>query len=139
MNKILGLDLGTKTLGIAMSDSIGIPHPVETFHFSNNDYPKAVERVIELVEEHQIGEIALGLPLHMSGDESKMSKAVRDFEQNLLGKKPTLKITLIDERLTSIAAHRALTELGMNSKKQKQVVDMVAASEILDTYIRMKK
>lgn len=139
MDKIIGLDLGTKTLGISMSDSIGIPHPLETFRFKSNEYSKALERVIAIIEEHQITEIALGLPLHMSGDESKMSVAVRDFQQNLLVLKPNLKITLIDERLTSISAHRALAELGMHSKKQKEVVDMVAANEILDTYIRMKK
>lgn len=139
MDKYLGLDLGTKTLGISMNDSIGIAHPVETFRFPNNDYPKALERVIALVEEHRINEIALGLPLHMSGEESKMSQAVRNFKESLLSKKPNLKVTLIDERLTSISAHRTLAELGMNTKKQKQVVDMVAANEILDTYIRMKK
>lgn len=139
MEKILGLDLGTKTIGIALSDSLGISHPLETFRFKERVYREAKERVIELIDQNVVSEIALGLPLHMSGEESEMSKAVRIFKDKLLEERPNLIIALVDERLTSISAHRTLKDLGMNSKKQRQVVDMLAAQEILETYIRMKK
>ncbi|MDY0177967.1 MAG: Holliday junction resolvase RuvX [Bacilli bacterium] len=139
IEKMLGLDLGRKTLGIAFNDSLGLSHPLETFRFEEKAYRRAKERVIEIIDELQIYEIALGLPLHLSGGESEMSKEVRIFKDRLLEDRPHLNIVLIDERLTSVAAHRTLKDLGMKSKKQKQVVDMIAAQEILETHIRIKK
>jgi putative Holliday junction resolvase len=139
MDKILGLDLGTKRLGIAISDVLGIAHPLETFHYEDKAYKKAKERVVTLIKENNIKEIALGLPLNMSGSESEMSDTVRIFKEKLMEEIPDIKVELVDERLTSVSAHRALKDLGMNSKNQRKVVDMIAAQEILDTYIRMKK
>lgn len=139
MEKVLGLDLGTKTLGIAMSDTIGIVHGIETFRFQEKAYRLAKERVIQLMKENNIKEIAIGLPLHLSGEMSEMGKACQLFKERLLEEYPDLKIVMVDERLTSVSAHKTLSNLGMNSKKQKEVVDMIAAEEILNTYMRMRK
>ena len=139
MDRVLGLDLGTKTLGIAMSDAIGIVHGIETFRFQEKAYRLAKERVIQLVKENGIKEIAIGLPLHLSGEMSEMGKACQLFKDRLLEENPNLKIIMVDERLTSVSAHRTLSDLGMNTKKQKAVVDMIAAEEILNTYMRMRK
>lgn len=135
---ILGLDLGKKTLGIAKSDALGIPHPLEVFRFPYEGYQKAISRVIELVNELNISEIALGLPLHLNGSESDMSKVVRIFKDKLLEALPSIKIELIDERYSSTMSLRNLSTMGVNAKNAKSVVDMAAAQEILSTYLRMK-
>ena len=81
IGKVLGLDLGEKTLGIAESDLMGIiAQGIENFRFEDNNYDIALERVIYYVKKDDIKEIALGLPLHMSGDESEHSKLARLFK-----------------------------------------------------------
>lgn len=135
---VLGLDLGKKTLGIAKSDALGIAHPLEVFRFPFEGYQKAISRVIELVNELNIKEIALGLPLHLSGQESEMSKVVRVFKEKLIEAIPDLKVELIDERYSSTMSLRNLSSMGVNAKNAKSVVDMAAAQEILSTYLRKK-
>ena len=135
---ILGLDLGKKTLGIAKSDALGIAHPLEVYRFPYEGYQKAIARVIELVNQYNIKEIALGLPLHLNGNESEMSKAVRIFKEKIEEEIKDIKITLVDERYSSTMSLRSLSTMGVNAKNAKSVVDMAAAQEILNTYLRMK-
>lgn len=138
MDKAIGLDLGTVTLGIAQSDSLGFVHGVETFHFIKGQYSKARERVHQFVKETGIKEIALGYPLHMSGEEGERALSSKKFMEDLLTEDPTLMITLVDERLTTVSAHKTLNELGVNHKTRKESVDRIAACEILDFYLRRK-
>ena len=138
MDKAIGLDLGTVTLGIAQSDSLGFVHGVETFHFIKGQYSKARERVHKLVADTGIKEIALGYPLHMSGEEGERALSSKQFMDDLLKEDPTLMITLVDERLTTVSAHKTLNELGVNHKTRKESVDRIAACEILDFYLRRK-
>lgn len=135
---VLGLDLGKKTLGIAKSDVLGIAHPLEVFRFPYEGYQKAIARVIELINQYNIKEIALGLPLHLSGEESEMSKAVRIFKEKIEEQIKDVKIVLVDERYSSTMSLRNLSNMGVNAKNAKSVVDMAAAQEILNTYLRMK-
>ena len=135
---VLGLDLGKKTLGIAKSDALGIAHPLEVYRFPYEGYQKAISRVVELVNELNIKEIALGLPLHLSGEESEMSKVVRIFKDKLIEVIPDIKIELVDERYSSTMSLRNLSTMGVNAKNAKSVVDMAAAQEILSTYLRKK-
>ena len=139
LNKILGLDLGTTTLGIAYSDSLGFVHGVETFRFDSNQYIVARKHVLELLEKMDINEIAIGLPLHKSGDMSDMANNVMRFREDLLKEKPGLVINTVDERLTSVMANNSISEMGMNHKQRKNSVDRIAACIILDTYVRMKE
>ena len=139
LNKILGLDLGTTTLGIAYSDSLGFVHGVETFRFDRNQYIVARKHVLELLEKMDINEIAIGLPLHKSGDMSDMANNVMRFREDLLKEKPGLVINTVDERLTSVMANNSISEMGMNHKQRKNSVDRIAACIILDTYVRMKE
>ena len=139
LNKILGLDLGTTTLGIAYSDSLGFVHGVETFRFDRNQYIVARKHVLELLEKMDINEIAIGLPLHKSGDMSDMANNVMRFREDLLKEKPGLIINTVDERLTSVMANNSISEMGMNHKQRKNSVDRIAACIILDTYVRMKE
>ena len=138
MNKAIGLDLGTVTLGIAVSDFLGFVHGVETFRFPKGQYSKARERVHAFVKETGIKEIALGLPLHMSGEVGERAESALRFKEDLLKEDPSLKIEMVDERLTTVVAHRTLSELDVSSKKRKESVDRLAACGILDTYIRKR-
>ena len=136
--KVIGLDLGTTTLGIAKSDFLGFVHGVETLKFPKNQYIVARKRVLQLVNETGINEIAIGLPLHLSGEQSEMSKNVLRFIDDLKKENPLLIINTVDERLSSVTANKTISDLGMNHSQRKNSVDRIAACVILDTYIRMK-
>ena len=138
LDRVLGLDLGTTTLGIAYSDPFGFVHGIETFRFDKNQYIVARKHVLKLADEMMIKEIAIGLPLHLSGEMSEMANNVIRFKDDLLKENPHLIINLVDERLSSVSANRSISEQGFNHKKRKESVDRIAACIILDTYIRMK-
>ena len=139
MEKAIGLDLGKKTLGIATSDSLGIAHPLETFRFPPFEFGLGVKRVAEVSKEKGITVIALGYPLHLSGQPSEMSENVLKFKDMLLADNPNYQIELIDERLTSVQANNTLSFLDVSHQKRKDSVDSLAAQEILETYIRSKQ
>ena len=139
MNKVIGLDLGTKTLGIAKSDALGFVHGIETFRFPFKQYIVARQHVLDVVKEVGTKEIALGYPLHLSGTTSEMSETVLRFKDDLLVMDSELDIHLVDERLTSISANQSISERGMNHQQRKDNVDKIAACIILDTYIRTKE
>lgn len=139
MKKILGLDLGTKTLGIAISDSLGLAaHGYENFNFEEFNYKKAREHVIEITKEEDIDEIALGYPLHMNGELSNRAKSCIRFKDDLLALNPNLKIELVDERLSTVEAQERMHNLGYNAKQMKKNIDMMAAVVILETYMSKK-
>ena len=139
LNQVLGLDLGTTTLGIAYSDAFGFVHGIETFRFDRNQYIVARKHVLELLDKMMINEVAIGLPLHLNGEMSEMANNVMRFRDDLLKEKPGLIINTVDERLTSVSANNSISEMGMNHKKRKESVDRIAACIILDTYVRMKE
>lgn len=138
MDQVLGLDLGTTTLGIAYSDAFGFVHGIETFRFDRNQYIVARKHTLEILDKMGINEVVIGLPLHFSGAMSEMANNVIRFKDDLLKERPTLIINTMDERLTSVSAHRSISEQGMNHKQRKESVDRIAACIILDTYVRMK-
>lgn len=138
VKKYLGLDLGTKTLGIAYNDSLGFVHGLETFRFDKNQYIAARKHVLELCEKMFINDLVLGLPLHLSGEKSEMSDVCLRFKEDLLKEKPSLNIEMMDERLSSVTANKSISERGMNHQQRKDNVDRIAACIILDTYLRMK-
>ena len=138
LNQVLGLDLGTTTLGIAYSDALGFVHGIETFRFDRNQYIVARKHVLEVLDKMMINEVAIGLPLHLSGEESEMSQNVKRFIEDLKKEKPALNIETMDERLSSVTANKSISERGMNHQQRKDNVDRIAACVILDTYLRMK-
>ena len=137
MEKYIGLDLGTVTLGIATSDSLGFVHGLETYHFPKEAYSQARNRVHEVVKQTGITNIVIGLPINMDGSEGFRAKSSRKFAEDLGKEDPSLKIYLQDERLTSVSAHKTLNELNVSHKQRKESVDRLAACEILDFYIRV--
>ena len=138
MKKYLGLDLGSKTLGVAYNDTLGFVHGLETFRFDKNQYIVARKHVLELCQKMMINDIVIGLPLHLSGEQSEMSQNVLRFKDDLLKENPSLNIELMDERLSSVSANKSISERGMNHQQRKDNVDRIAACIILDTYLRIK-
>ena len=138
MEKYIGLDLGTTTLGVATSDVLGFVHGVETFRFPKDAYSQAREYVHKLVEKTGIKNLVIGLPINMDGSQGFRADSSKRFKEDLLKEDPTLKIELVDERLTTVSAHKTLNQLNVSGKERKGSVDRIAACEILDFYLRMK-
>ena len=137
MEKYIGLDLGTVTLGIATSDSLGFVHGLETYRFPKEAYSQARNHVHEVVKNTGIKNIVIGLPINMDGTEGFRAQSSRKFAEDLAKEDASLKIYLQDERLTSVSAHKTLNELNVSHKQRKESVDRLAACEILDFYIRV--
>ena len=138
MEKYIGLDLGTTTLGVATSDVLGFVHGVETFRFSKEAYSQARDYVHKLVEKTGIKNLVIGLPINMDGSQGSRADSSKRFKEDLLKEDPNLKIELVDERLTTVSAHKTLSQLNVSGKERKGSVDRIAACEILDFYLRMK-
>lgn len=136
MNKIMGLDLGSRTVGIALSDILGmIAHGVETFRFEPECYDQALTHVLALAEKENVQVIVLGLPKHMNGDIGERAQVSIRFKDMLLAKRPDLKVELCDERLTTKIANQALIYADVSRKKRKKVIDKMAAVNILQGYL----
>lgn len=133
--RYLGLDLGTKTLGVAITDpSNTIIFPRCTLRFAFEDYDKAIDLVKPIIEEEKITDVVIGLPLNMDGSKGFASQRTLNFIPKLeaLG----VKVYTVDERLTSIAAEQILHDCALKEKDFKDKVDMEAAALILESYMR---
>ena len=136
MRKILGLDLGTTTLGIAKTDSLRIAaHGVETFRFEVGNFKKAREYVLELCKKEDIKTIALGMPLYESGDVSPHAKSCLRFKEDLLKANPELTIEMINESYSTIEADEKLKVTGLSYEKRKEIIDEMTAVVILERYL----
>ncbi|MEG0176336.1 Holliday junction resolvase RuvX [Anaerorhabdus sp.] len=138
MKRVLGLDLGSRTCGVAVSDPLGIiARAVKTIRFNDGDYENACEQVLAEVKEFQVDEIVLGLPKHMNGDVGIRGNISIDFK-NMLEERCSCSVILIDERLTTVAAQKILIAADVSRKKRKQVIDQMAAVQILQGYLDSK-
>lgn len=135
--RVLGLDLGSVTLGVSVSDVLGmIARTVETIRFEEDDYDDAFEKVQKYIKEFQVKTVVLGLPKHMNGDVGIRGEISLMFKEKLetLG----VEVVLWDERLTTVAAQRMLIAADVSRKKRKKVIDQVAAVQILQSYLDSK-
>ena len=133
MKRALGIDHGEARIGLAISDELGmLAHPLETIHLKT--VPDPLARIAEIVTRDQIGMIVLGLPRNMNGTYGPASEKVKEFAEKLRALVPC-EIRLWDERLTSVAAQRALHEAGRNVKNSREVIDQVAAQLILQGWL----
>jgi putative Holliday junction resolvase len=131
--RVLGIDHGQKRVGIALSDEDGrIAHPHETI--ARRDADALLESIAGIVREHGVEEIVVGLPLSLDGKEGASARRARRFAERL-GEKTGLAVVLWDERMSTLAADRALSESGMKSSARRQVVDRVAAALVLQTFL----
>ncbi|WP_050602056.1 Holliday junction resolvase RuvX [Ruegeria sp. 6PALISEP08] len=129
MAALMGLDLGEKTIGVAVSDRMrGVASPLETVRRKKFTLDSA--RLIEIVTDREIGGILLGLPKNMDGSEGPRCQSTRAFARNL-SRLTDLPIGFWDERLSTVAAEKALLEADTTRKRRGQVIDHVAAGYIL--------
>lgn len=135
MKRYLGLDLGTKTLGVAITDrSNVIIFPHTTLHFARENYDNAIEQLKVIIEKEKITDVAIGLPKNMDGSLGFASQRTLNFIPKLeaLG----VNVFTVDERLTSVEAERILHDNNLKSREFKDKVDMEAAVLILESYLR---
>jgi putative Holliday junction resolvase len=129
--RMLGIDLGQARIGVAVSDELGmLAHPVETIPASRD----AARRIAEIVREKNAERVIVGLPRHMNGSAGAGAADALAFAEKLRTLVPCEVVTW-DERLTTIAANRALRESGQKTRDSRRVVDQVAAQMILQGYL----
>lgn len=137
MEKILGLDLGSVTCGVAVSDFMGIiASAVKTVRFADGDYDDCLNQVLAIAKEMSIKTIVLGLPKHMNGDVGIRGEISMDFKERL--EDNGMNVVLWDERLTTVSAERTLIHADVSRKKRKKVIDQLAAVTILQDYLNSK-
>lgn len=134
--RIMGLDYGTKTVGIAVSDPLGITaQPMETIERkSENKLRKTLARIEALVEEYGVEKFVLGFPKHMNNDIGERAEKALEFGE-MLQRRTGLEVVMWDERLTTVEAERTLIESGVRRENRKQFVDQIAAVFILQGYL----
>ena len=126
---LLGLDLGTKTLGLALSDlGQSIASPLTTIR--RKKFAADAEELEALIDEHGVAGLVLGFPINMDGSEGPRAQATRAFARNFTSRR-AIPILLWDERLSTVAAERALLEADQSRKRRGEVIDKVAAAFIL--------
>ncbi len=134
--RYLGLDLGTKTLGISVSDKTNtIASPLKTIRFKESDYESVIPELKSIVLEKGITDFVLGLPKNMNNSLGFASERSMTFKK-LLEDNFFLPVHLVDERLTTVEAEHILLMNDTSRKKRKKVIDNVASSLILDTYLK---
>lgn len=136
--RCLGLDLGTKTLGLAMSDKTNfIASPYRVLRWDGEDYELLFKDLDIIIKDNSITELVLGLPKNMNNTLGFAAERSLKFKE-ALESRYNMEVHLIDERLSTMEATNYLLTADVSRKKRKQVVDGVAASIILDTYLKMK-
>jgi len=126
---LIGLDLGSKTIGVAVSDRfLSVASPHETIR--RRKFGLDAARLLEIITERQLGGIILGLPRNMDGSEGPRCQSTRAFARNLM-RLTDLPISFWDERLSTVAAEKALLEADASRKRRAEVIDNIAASYIL--------
>ena len=137
MEKYIGLDLGTKSLGIAVCDSLGIIHPRENYNFEKGNYKKAREHLIDILEIENIKNVVIGLPLRLEGRvEGDRCESVGRFMTDISQVKPNLNVIYWDESYSTIEARERLKDEGLKEEKIKKIIDMMSAVVILEDYLR---
>lgn len=134
--RILALDFGSKTVGVAITDPLLITaQELETIVREKPSALRAtLRRIVEIVEQYDVGQIVLGLPLNMNDEEGERVEATKDFAEQLR-KRIGVPIDFIDERLTTIEADEILAEQGVPKSERKKVIDQVAAAIMLREYL----
>ncbi|MEK9797512.1 MAG: Holliday junction resolvase RuvX [Alphaproteobacteria bacterium] len=132
--RLIGLDLGTKTIGLAVSDSaFTVASPLQTIR--RTKFTADAKQLLEIITEKNVGGIVLGLPRNMDGTEGPRAQSTRAFAQNMIGK-TNLPIAFWDERLTSAEAERVLIDQAdMTRKRRGEVIDKMAAAIILQNFM----
>ena len=133
--RILGIDYGEARVGIAITDELNITaQGLETIQRNGSD-KIVLRRLDEIFKNYKVETIVVGMPLNMNGTISERAKVTEQFIHKLKCKYNKMKIEIMDERLTTVEAHRTMNLLGINKNKKKMVVDTISAVYILEKYI----
>ena len=141
MNKMrkLGIDYGDSRVGLAITDELGITvQGLETIHHKGND-KIVLKRLEEIFNQYEIDTIVIGLPINMNGTKSERVEITEKFVHKLKCKFNKVKIEEIDERLTTVAAHKTMNYLNINKNEKRNIVDTISAVYILETYMNKIK
>ena len=137
--RILGIDYGDARVGLAISDALGITaQGLETIHHNGND-KVVLKRLQEVVDEYDIKTIVIGMPYNMNGTSSERVEITKKFIHKLNCKFPKIDVVEIDERLTTVAAHKTMNFLDVNKNKKRNIVDTISAIYILEIYMNKKQ
>ena len=137
--RILGIDYGDARVGIAITDELNITaQGLETIQRNHSD-KIVLKRLDEILEAYDVDTIVVGLPLNMDGTMSERAEITKKFVHKLKCKYNQLKIEVIDERLTTVAAHKTMNFLDVNKHKKRNIVDTISAVYILETYLNKLK
>lgn len=138
--RVLGLDYGSRTVGVSVTDALGMTvQPLETItRKEENKLRRTCARVEQIIKELGAAEIVVGLPLHLNGEESDSSAKARAFGE-MLHRRTGLPVYYQDERLTTVEADGILSETGVARKDRKTYIDAVAASLILEDFLSSRE
>lgn len=137
--RILGIDYGDARVGIAITDELNITvQGLETIQRNQSD-KVVLKRLDEILETYKVDTIVVGLPLNMDGTMSERGEITQKFVHKLKCKYNKIKIEVIDERLTTVAAHKTMNFLDVNKHKKRNIVDTISAVYILETYLNKLK
>lgn len=137
--RYLGIDLGSKTVGLAMSDTtLTIASTYKTIFFKDEDYNSTINEIKDIIKEYNITKIILGLPKNMNNTLGERAEITLKYKE-LLEKSTDLPVIMFDERLTSVISNSVLIEADMSRKKRKKKVDSIAAQIILQDYLNKEK
>lgn len=137
--RILGIDYGEARVGTAITDALNITaQGLETIERKNSD-KIVLKRLDEIMQMYEIDTIVVGMPLNMNGTKSERAEITEKFIHKLKCKYNKMKIETIDERLTTVAAHKTMNFLDVNKNKKRNIVDTISAVYILETYLNKMK
>lgn len=137
--RYLGIDLGSKTVGLAMSDTtLTIASTYKTIFFKDEDYNSTINEIKDIIKEYNITKIILGLPKNMNNTLGERAEITLKYKE-LLEQSTDLPVIMFDERLTSVISNSILIEADMSRKKRKKKVDSIAAQIILQDYLNKEK
>ena len=137
--RYLGIDLGSKTVGLAMSDTtLTIASTYKTIFFKDEDYNSTNNEIKDIIKENNITKIILGLPKNMNNTLGERAEITLKYKE-LLEKSTDLPVIMFDERLTSVISNSILIEADISRKKRKKKVDSIAAQIILQDYLNKEK
>ena len=137
--RILGIDYGDARTGIAITDALNITvQGLETIHNQGSDRV-ILRRLDEILEQYEVDTIVIGKPINMNGTPSERTEITEKFIHKLKCKYNKIKIETIDERLTTVEAHKTMNFLDVNKNKKRNIVDTISAVYILETYLNKIK
>lgn len=137
--RYLGIDLGSKTVGLAISDpTLTIASSLKTIFFDNEDYKSTIKEIREIVNLYDVKKIILGLPKNMNNSLGERALKTMEYKK-LLEEELSIPVEFLDERLTSVISNSILIEADMSRKKRKKKVDSIAAQIILQDYLNKEK